>query len=270
MNLNPSVRKEQVQKYTKTEILLHEDILIIEEPLEIRLRYFRGGESILKRIAVTMRTPGDDENLIRGFLFSEGIISHFQEIDFYTAVAENIIEVQLKSEVIVEEGLLNRNFYTTSSCGVCGKASIESVYSESQYLPWSSTVKMKPSIVKKALLNFNSKESLFSITGGNHAVALFDEEGEMLAFSEDVGRHNAMDKLVGSMELPLSNYMVLLSGRASFELLQKAAKAGVPIVLSIGAPSTLALDLAKEHGITLVGFVKKDKFNVYCGERILM
>ncbi len=245
-----------------------DDVLTIEEPLEIRIRYHTQ-HSIFKIIslAVTMRTPGDDDDLARGFLFTESIIKTQSEITGVDQLEENIILVTLAVSVHFDADKLKRNFYTTSSCGVCGKASIESIHSETIFLPWASKFVIK----KQKLFDLPEKlrhhQSQFVQTGGIHACALVDNEGEIVDIKEDVGRHNAMDKLIGSWEsYPISNYMVLVSGRASFELVQKASKAGIPLMVSIGAPSSLAVQLAEEQGMGLIGFLRSSTFNLYTGK----
>ncbi|MEM9547677.1 MAG: formate dehydrogenase accessory sulfurtransferase FdhD [Bacteroidota bacterium] len=249
-----------------------DDVLTIEEPLEIRLKYHtQRGDFKMISLAVTMRTPGDDEALARGFLFTEGIIKSQKDVVQVEEPAENIIVLSLEVSVHFDAEALKRNFYTTSSCGVCGKASIDSIHSDSIYLPWSSRFaidKQKLFALPEKLKEFQSQ---FEQTGGIHACALANDAGEIVHVREDVGRHNAMDKLIGSWEdYPIGNYMVLVSGRASFELVQKASKVGIPLLAAIGAPSSLAVQLAEEQGMGLVGFLRRGSFNVYTGSNRLI
>ena len=248
------------------------DDLIVEEPLEIRISYHAShGIFRIMNLAVTMRTPGADDLLGRGFLFTEGIIQDQEDITHIDQLEDNIILIHLKDSVSFDADALKRNFYTTSSCGVCGKASIESIHSETIYLPWKSNFKIAPEIIKGLKSKLSEDQSSFRKSGGVHACALFDKDGKLSAIAEDVGRHNAMDKLIGSnTDYPISDQLVLVSGRASFELVQKASKAGIPMLVSIGAPSSLAVQLAEEQGMTLIGFLKHDRFNIYSrGDRVV-
>lgn len=245
-----------------------EDVLTIEEPLEIRIKYHtQHGVFKIISLAVTMRTPGEDDDLARGFLFTESIIETKSDITEVEQLEENIILVTLDTTVHFDADKLKRNFYTTSSCGVCGKASIESIHSETIFLPWSS----KFDIDKKKLFDLSEKlrqkQSQFSQTGGIHACALVNSEGDIISVKEDVGRHNAMDKLIGNWDtFPIADHLVLVSGRASFELVQKASKAGIPLMIAIGAPTSLAVQLAEEQGMGLIGFLRRGSFNLYTGE----
>jgi FdhD protein len=259
------------------------DKLAIEEPLEIRLAFGAGLNRTVKNISVTMRTPGSDAELATGFLFTEGIIKDKSELaavdHCFIACAENkenVIQVDLKETVIPELKNTERNFYTTSSCGVCGKGSINAIKSVSAFHPGQNHHLF---VTQDMMLELPDRlrfyQDIFDVTGGLHACALFNADGELLLLREDVGRHNALDKLIGAaLErdlLPLKNSVLLLSGRASFELIQKAAMAGISIIGAIGAPSSLAVQLAGEFGITLVGFLRQQRFNIYTmEERILL
>jgi len=233
------------------------DALAIEEPLEIRV----AGTSI----SVTMRTPGDDDALAIGFLFGEGLISGPAQVSSIR-LDKNIVNVELDNEVAFEADRLARNFYTTSSCGVCGKASIEAieVFPETEI---HSNIEVDAAIIHGLPSRLASVQDVFRQTGGLHAAALFDRHGDLIDVKEDVGRPNALDKLVGTRvmagETPLDDKIVLVSGRASFELVQKAVMAGIPIMAAVGAPSSLAVELAARFGMTLVGFVRDGRFNVY-------
>lgn len=253
------------------------DFLAIEEPLEMRLVYGPANDRKQKNISITMRTPGHDFELATGFLFTEGIIKNHSDIlniSHFNSLLnpENIVIVEIKEDVVLDLAKLDRNFYTTSSCGVCGKASIDAVKTttENHKNISNSEIKVKQPVLFQLPQILRKYQDVFESTGGLHASALFDTEGKLLITREDVGRHNALDKLIGvalSQNLvPLDNYVLLLSGRASFELIQKAAMAGIKIVAAIGAPSSLAVQMANEFGITLVGFLKETKFNIYSGE----
>ncbi len=259
------------------------DVVVIEEPLEIRLKYNSAGQRLEQSIAVTMRTPGEDFHLAAGFLFSEGIIQSAQQIlemSYCVGLekerqAFNKISVELADGVLFDPARLQRNFYATSSCGVCGKASLEAL----ELQGCRALDKDAPVFLSKQIYALPKKiraaQNIFEKTGGLHAAALFNASGDLKALYEDVGRHNAVDKLIGEQflahKLPLSNALLFVSGRASFEIMQKALMAGIPVVAAVGAPSSLAVDLAKEFAVTLLGFVREESFNIYTSpERILM
>ncbi len=251
-----------------------EDVLAIEEPLEIRLAYQEAGISKVKSISVTMRTPGHTADLATGFLYTEGIINSIDQISAVGQTAftcaenkENIIQVTLEDGVVPHLQNTDRNFYTTSSCGVCGKGSINAIrtVSSTERSPDDLTISADQLYgLPRAL---REQQAVFDDTGGLHACALFNTSGDLLFLREDVGRHNALDKLIGASlqmgQLPLNDHILLLSGRASFELIQKAAMADIRIVAAIGAPSSLAVQLAEEFNITLIGFLRDQRFNIY-------
>lgn len=267
MEVNKKIKDVKVKKIDILECYDVQDALAVEEPLEIKLQ--TGNDA--KSIAVTMRTPGNDLELAIGFLFTEGIIKeNTQIVNHQIEEDSNTIVLTLKQG---EQPFLknaDRNFYATSSCGVCGKASIDairvsssfSIHDDHAYVNGETLLGLEKELVKQ--------QTIFSKTGGLHASALFDTSGNFIMLREDVGRHNALDKMIGASLLknilPLSNKILLLSGRASFELIQKAAMAGIPIVAAVGAPSSLAVSLANEVGMTLIGFLRNDRFNIYCGE----
>ena len=263
-----------IQKYAEGNIQQAEDWIVQESPLEIRLKYIKENGWHRKSIAVTMRTPVNDEDLAMGFLFTEGIIRSADDITDIKIPAENILEIGLHENVHLDENRFQRNFYVSSSCGVCGKASIESVQTENVWLPWSSDIKIKATdilLLNEALFK---EQNLFGITGGIHATGFFNRSLELVIIREDVGRHNAMDKLIGAYmkvnSFPM-NGIAMVSGRAGFELVQKASMAGIPVLVAVGAPSSLAVELAQAQGMTLIGFLKRDKFNIYsCPERITL
>lgn len=258
-----------------------EDLLAVEEPLEIRLGYTEGGRRRQKNISVTMRTPGPDVELALGFLFAEGIIDGFDEVrrcrhsgpSGGKRQSRNVVTVELEPGVSFDAARLERHFYTTSSCGVCGKTSLEALeVTGCPPLP-SGRPLLPPDRIHALPRALSEAQSIFNDTGGLHAAALFDTEGHLLKVREDVGRHNALDKLVGACvledALPLSEKVVLVSGRVSFELAQKALRAGVPVLAAVSAPSSLAVELAEEFGMTLIGFLRDGRYNVYAGrERI--
>jgi FdhD protein len=250
-----------------------QDQLAIEEPLEIQLAYREGAKSIIKIISVTMRTPGSDEELAVGFLFTEGIIKRNEWVRKIEQkeLGCNRVRVNLQANIVPVLQKTERNFYTTSSCGVCGKTSIESIKTVSVYKDSEDDILLNAALFCRLPHLLRQQQRLFESTGGLHAAALFDLHGNFIMLREDVGRHNALDKLIGTAflddRLPLNDSILLLSGRASFELLQKATMAGIKIVASIGAPSSLAVELAAESGITLIGFLGHEKFNIYSGEK---
>ncbi|AZP21429.1 formate dehydrogenase accessory sulfurtransferase FdhD [Streptomyces aquilus] len=248
------------------------DTLVAEEPLEIRLNG--------KPLAITMRTPGDDFALAAGFLVSEGVLAEQGDLQniVYCAGATvdgsntyNVVDVRTTPGVKIPDITLERNVYTTSSCGLCGKASLDAVRTTARW-PISDTppVRVDPELLASLPDRLRAAQRVFDRTGGLHAAALFGGDGELLDIREDVGRHNAVDKLVGralqSGALPLSQAILLVSGRASFELAQKAVMAGIPVLAAVSAPSSLAVDLAAETGLTLVGFLRGRSMNVYAGE----
>lgn len=254
---------------------LRTDQIATEEPLEIRL--LAGGET--KTVAVTMRTPGADFELAAGFLFSEGVLSHRDEIasiaycvDVAAEQQYNIVNVHLRADKIPDLPTLDRHFFASSACGVCGKAGLETLQIRGCPIIPPGPI-FDPAVLTLLPEKLLSNQRLFSQTGGLHAAALFDENGDLLVCREDVGRHNAVDKLVGwalmANKLPLSRFVMMVSGRASYEIMQKCLVAGVPLVCAVSAPSSLAVEVATEFGMTLVGFLRGQRFNVYAGrERI--
>jgi FdhD protein len=255
-----------------------EDLLAVEEPLEIRLVFGPAGQRQHRSLAVTMRTPGQDKELALGFLFTEGLIGKAEDVvgmrhlDQAQApeARDNILLVELAESIAVDYERLSRHFYTSSSCGVCGKSSIELVEGISCYYPSKGLPLVAREVILQLPKQLLGQQALFECTGGIHAAATFTAQGQLTALREDVGRHNALDKLLGAAlsagQIPLREQVVMLSGRLSFELVQKAAMAGVPIMAAVGAPSSLAVELAQEHGMTLIGFLRGGRFNIYCGE----
>ncbi len=251
------------------------DRVAVEEPLEIGLGFGPPGRREHAVLSVTMRTPGDDLDLAAGFLLTEGIIRGFadlQQLHMCGPVMEpgghqNSVRAELAGELAIDPMRLRRHFYTSSSCGVCGKTSLEAVQVSAGLSSIASGIRVPASIVCELPETLRSSQEIFGLTGGLHAAALFTLEGRLTCVREDVGRHNALDKLVGHHvrhdALPLHDSLLLLSGRASFELLQKSFLAGIPVVASVGAPSSLAIAAADEFGITLVGWVRGDRCSVY-------
>ncbi len=284
----PSVAAVRIKKFTSdASNSKHignnaDDLLAVEEPLEIRIGFGSENNRQQKNISVTMRTPGNDFELASGFLFTEGILKNKDDIlsikyctDLNTFEnQENIVRVELKPHVEFDLKFLERNFYTSSSCGVCGKASIDAVRTVCEINADSDNLSIQSSLIIQLPELLRKQQNVFEYTGGLHACALFDLEGKILLVREDVGRHNALDKLAGaalvSDLLPLNKHMLLLSGRASFELIQKAAMCGIKMVCAVGAPSSLAVQMANEFGITLIGFLRNGSFNIYSkSERII-
>lgn len=265
-----------ILKFSGEEASEQPDLLAVEEPLEIRLGFGPSHDREQRSLSVTMRTPGHDEELALGFLLTEGIIEIPAQLlslkhctDAGRAEAGNIIRAELRPEVTVDWVRLQRNFYTSSSCGVCGKASIEAVHAVACPVlpapkPW-----LDAALLGQLPAQLRQHQAVFAHTGGLHAAALFDQTGRITLLREDVGRHNALDKLLGAAALrglwPLHRYGLLLSGRISFELVQKSLAAGLPTLVAVGAPSSLAVQLAESAGQTLVGFLREGRMNVYSG-----
>jgi FdhD protein len=272
MSIKVPVRRVGEQKFTE-----ESDRIAVEEPLEIRLRYTSNGTPTVESIAITMRTPGDEFDLASGFLFTEGIIRRAADIEALRYIDDeksevayrNIVEVELLPEIGVDIGRLHRHFYATSSCGVCGKTSLNALKVQSMYEGGNDDLHLQPDVLSALPEALGSRQSTFLETGGLHAAGQFDVTGRILDIREDVGRHNALDKLIGGAlhrdQLPLSQFGIVVSGRTSFELMQKAHMAGCPLVVAVGAPSSLAVELAWEFDMTLVGFLRDGRFNVYAG-----
>ncbi len=241
------------------------DTLVVEEPLEIRLNG--------RPLSVTMRTPGDDFDLVAGFLHGEAVVRAPGDIAAMRHCADtdtlNVIDVTLADGVEPPETSVERSFYTTSACGVCGKTSIDAIRQRTLYDVRADPLRLGPALLARLPETLREAQRVFDRTGGLHAAGLFDAGGALLALREDVGRHNAVDKVVGwalkDGRVPLTGHVLLVSGRASFELTQKALLAGLPALAAVSAPSSLAVDLADEAGMTLVGFLRGSSMNVYTG-----
>lgn len=269
------VKPVVIQKVSHDEIAYEQpDLLAIEEPLEIRLGFGELDQRQQRSLAVTMRTPGHDEELATGYLITEGIISGVEAIVSCRHCVRdasrqgNVLRVELKPGIAVNLAMQERYSMVSSSCGICGKASIDAVRASCPGLI-QSEMTVIPAVIEALPERVMQHQRTFSYTGGVHAAALFEADGTISLVREDVGRHNALDKLLGAAswkgQLPLSQTGVFLSGRIGFELVQKAWMAGVPMLVAVGAPTSLAVELAQEAGITLIGFVRNGRFNVYSG-----
>jgi FdhD protein len=273
--LEPALAAIRVRRITDSGTAIESDVLAVEEPLEIRLACNRDGRWAQTVVSITMRTPGQDRELAAGFLFTEGIlVSPEQVASAGTCGAGNVACVELGPDVSVDLTRLERHFYTSSSCGVCGKTSLEAVRLSARHRLPKGRPMVSAAVIQRLPTTLRAAQTVFDRTGGLHAAALFDVNGNLLCLRADVGRHNALDKLIGAQflagRIPLRESVLLLSGRVSFELVQKAVVAGIPILAAVGAPSSLAVSLAHEHGLTVLGFVRPDRCNLYTdAERIL-
>ena len=247
-----------ITRYSKGLRLNTDDYVSVEEPLQMIVNG--------RPATITMRTPGDDVALALGFLFTEGVIRTYSDIKLAASSDENTVTI-ITAETGLPAQTMERNFYSTSSCGVCGKASVDQIAAQSRYLDFEQEIKVNSQILMTLPDKLREVQAAFDMTGGIHASAIFDVSGQYIRHNEDVGRHNALDKLIGyalqQHELPLVHHVLLLSGRASFELVQKASMAGIQMIVAVGAPSSLAVSLAKRNEITLIGFLKKSGFNIY-------
>lgn len=276
MNSHPDIDKTvSIHQIAPDSKLDCNDLVTIEEPMEIRISFIRDGKKVMQQVSVTMRTPGNDKDLAAGFLYSEGIISANEQInevvvtgvDSQGRSTNNIVRVDLDDKVELDSSRLQRNFISNSSCGVCGKLSLDSLavkgiqkLSPSQPTVSSSVIYGLPASLRKI-------QPAFERTGGIHAAGIAELCGTILDVREDIGRHNAVDKLIGALlqsgDLPAAERIMVVSGRAGFEIVQKAIVAGVPIMVAVGAPSSLAVELATEYKMTLIGFASENRFNIY-------
>ena len=275
--------KYKVLKYKSNNAKNIDDLISIEEPLEITIKFKNKEIWNENIISITMRTPGNDEDLVRGFLFNERIIEKIEYIDKIESVGENVGQYSLKNKIVatinnsenVDIDKIKRNFLTNSSCGVCGKTSLDSLEVIKKDKILKSLPKISHEIIMKSPNILRENQSEFSKTGGIHASGLFSDNGDVVAIKEDVGRHNALDKLIGyALQKKLlnpSNQFLTCSGRLNFELVQKALMSNIGVLIGVGAPTSLAIDLANKFDMTLVGFVKQDSFNIYSNkERIII
>ena len=274
--------KYKTIKYKQNKASDIEDLVSIEEPLEMVVRYKKENKWIDNSISITMRTPKNDEDLIVGLLFCEGIIQKISDIEKVEFLGEKVGKFDLQNKIRATlnngENLdikhLRRNFLTNSSCGVCGKTSMDSLEIICKTKINKDVPKIKNSLITKVPDLLRKSQSEFSKTGGIHASALFNKNGKPLVIKEDVGRHNALDKVIGhcikNSIFDTKNQFIACSGRLSFELVQKTLMANIGLLMGVGAPTSLAIDLAKRFDMTLIGFVKSDSFNIYCGENRIL
>jgi FdhD protein len=269
----------EISKVDSDHRLSQKDSVAIEEPLEIRLGFSTPDERTSQSISITMRTPGNDRELAVGFLFSESIIQRASDIASVEHCGppapdsgnHNVVRVELSPDVSVDLGRLQRHFYTSSSCGVCGKTSLDALRLVGVEPIVDDSLVIDTDVLTSIPDRLRAQQRTFDETGGLHAAAAFDTDGALVVTMEDVGRHNAVDKVVGSLLLedclPANNLGLMVSGRASFELMQKTLVAGMPILAAVSAPSSLAVQLASEFGVTLIGFLRGKSFNIYSGEQ---
>ncbi len=267
--------KYNVSKYKDSKIQKIKDSVSVEEPLEMRLRFKKNDKWETQNISITMRTPNNDQDLIRGFLFNEGIIENLDEIDSLEQKGDdvgdynlkNVIEATINNTKNLDIGKLKRNFLTNSSCGICGKTSLDSIEVLKKEKLDLSFPLIKEEIIMKAPKLLINKQSEFAKTGGIHASALISDNGDVISTREDVGRHNALDKLIGhtlnDKIIDPKKQFIACSGRLNFELVQKGLMANIGLMAGVGAPTSLAIDLAKRYNMTLLGFVKENSFNIY-------
>ena len=271
--------KYKVLKFNSNKFENFEDLVSIEEPLEISLKFKENNEWVTQNLSITMRTPGNDEDLVRGFLFNEQIVQNIKDIESIESYGKLVGQYNIKNKILatlnnsenVNISKIKRDFLTNSSCGVCGKSSLDAL----EIIKKDKTDSNKPKISKEVIVSspntLRSNQSEFSKTGGIHASGLFNVDGELINLREDVGRHNALDKLIGSSmindQIEPKNQFITCSGRLNFELVQKVLMTNIGIMLGVGAPTSLAIDLANKFDMTLIGFVKKDSFNIYTNNK---
>ena len=271
--------KYKILKFTSNKFDKVEDLVSIEEPLEISLKFNEEDKWITQNLSITMRTPGNDKDLVRGFLFNEQIVENIKDIKSIESYGERVGQYHIQNKILatlnnsknVNISKIKRDFLTNSSCGVCGKSSLDAL----EIVKKDKTYPNEPKISKKVIISspdiLKTNQSEFSKTGGIHASGLFDSKGKLINLREDVGRHNALDKLIGSSiindQIHPKNQFVTCSGRLNFELVQKVLMTNIGIMIGVGAPTSLAIDLANKFDMTLIGFVKKDSFNIYTNNK---
>ena len=271
--------KYKVLKFNSKKFESIDDLISIEEPLEISLKYKDENNWITQNLSITMRTPGDDENLVRGFLFNEQIVQDIKDIDSIESYGKKVGQYNIQNKILatlnnsqnVNISKIKRDFLTNSSCGVCGKSSLDAL----EIIKKDKTNSVEPQISKEVIIEspniLKNNQSEFSKTGGIHDSGLFSSNGQLIDLKEDVGRHNALDKLVGSIlingKLDPKNQFITCSGRLNFELVQKVLMTNIGIMIGVGAPTSLAIDLANKFDMTLIGFVKRDSFNIYTNNK---
>ena len=264
----------KVKKITSSQAEVVDDVVVVEEPLEIQLSFVNGGRRVIRSVSVTMRTPGNDNELAVGFLYTEGILKNPEDVEEVSELENNKICVVLRDAIKVDFNQLSRHFYTSSSCGVCGKTSLEALKMGNAQPFIGATPILEQGFICKMPTLLRKHQQTFARTGGLHAAALFNTSGKIQLSNEDVGRHNAVDKVAGSILLDSSldpaESILMVSGRTSYEILQKSIRAGIPFVAAVGAPSSLAVELANVFNVTLLGFLSEERFNVYSApERVL-
>ena len=271
--------KYKVLKYSSNKFENIDDLISIEEPLEISLKYKETDKWINQSLSITMRTPGDDEDLVRGFLYNEQIITNIDDIDSIESYGDKVGQYNIQNKILatlnnsknINISKIKRDFLTNSSCGVCGKSSLDALEIIKKNKTNSSEPKIKKEVIVKSPDILREGQSEFSKTGGIHASGLFTSNGELVAVREDVGRHNALDKLIGcalkNNQIDPKTQFITCSGRLNFELVQKVLMTDIGIMIGVGAPTSLAIDLANKFDITLVGFVKRDSFNIYTNNK---
>jgi len=270
MNSNYKVIKFKKDKFEKID-----DLISIEEPLEISIKYKDQNEWVTRSVSITMRTPGHDEDLVRGFLFNEQIIQNFNEIDKIESIGEKVGQYKIQNKILItlnnskniNISKIKRDFLTNSSCGVCGKSSLDALEIIKKEKTSNTEPKLTKEIIIKSPSTLRQNQSEFSKTGGIHASGLFSSDGKLISLREDVGRHNALDKMIGyalnKNEIDPTNQFITCSGRLNFELVQKVLMTNIGLMIGVGAPTSLAIDLANKFDMTLIGFVKEDSFNIY-------
>ncbi len=267
--------KYKVTKFKKNRLENTEDFISIEEPLEISLKYKDNEKFISRSLSITMRTPGNDEDLVRGFLFNEQIIENIKDIESIESFGEKVGQYNVQNKIIVtlnnskniNISKIKRFFFSNSSCGVCGKSSLDALEITKKQKASKSNPKISKDIIIKSPNTLRQNQSEFAKTGGIHASGLFSSNGDLLSLKEDVGRHNALDKLIGDSLLngflKPEDQFITCSGRLNFELVQKVLMTNIGLMIGVGAPTSLAIDLANRFDMTLIGFVKEDSFNIY-------
>ena len=266
--------RTKVKKITSSEEEVVDDVVVVEEPLEIQLSFVNGGKRVIRSVSVTMRTPGKDNELAVGFLYTEGILKNPEDVEEVSELEKNKICVVLRDAIKVDFNQLSRHFYTSSSCGVCGKTSLDALKMGNAQPFIGATPILEQTFICEMPALLRKHQQTFAKTGGLHAAALFNTSGKIQLSNEDVGRHNAVDKVAGSILLDSSldpaESILMVSGRTSYEILQKSIRAGIPFVAAVGAPSSLAVELANVFNVTLLGFLTEQRFNVYSApERVL-
>ena len=271
--------KYKILKFTSNKFDKVEDLVSIEEPLEISLKFNEEDKWITQNLSITMRTPGNDKDLVRGFLFNEQIVENIKDIESIESYGERVGQYHIQNKILatlnnsknVNISKIKREFLTNSSCGVCGKSSLDALEIIKKNKPSSTEPKISKETIVQSPNALRKSQSEFSKTGGIHASGLFSSEGKLITVREDVGRHNALDKLIGSIlkenKLNPKTQFITCSGRLNFELVQKVLMTNIGIMIGVGAPTSLAIDLANKFDMTLIGFVKKDSFNVYTNNK---